>query len=159
MPPSPSRAAGWPAPHDSVYFQHIDFLARQCGLIGGESTISITTPDRDGAILATLSTLAGTVTARSSENVQEVRISISRQESDEEWAYDATRRIYRWMTGPTGQWLSTRLAGETWSAPSTAYTLPAERDLPNGNYVIYGYLVTTSGARSEQIRRTFTIAR
>lgn len=160
MPPT-GAPAGWPAPVGSPFNVHTEFLRRHCGLPGStaSSSLSITFPVRESVIASSLASIAGTVSLAQREVIREVRIAIRRQESDEEWAYDATRRIYRWMTGPTGQWLSTRLAGETWSAPSTAYTLPAERDLPNGSYVIYAYLVTTSGARSEQIRRTFTIAR
>lgn len=155
---------GWPAPADSPFSTDMQFLVGHCNLRGrAASTVRIDEPDRDAAVRAELTSITGTVSVapeRPAETITEVRISLGRQESDEEWAYDAARRTYRWMTGPTGQWLSTRFDGTSWwSAPSAAYTLPGGSDLPDGNYVVHAVLLTGSGARSEQARRTFTIRR
>lgn len=83
-----------------------------------------------------------------------VKISIAKQESDEEWAYDAARRTYRWITGPTGQWLSTVSSGTTWTAPGTGYRLPGGTDLPPGKYVIYAVILKGNGL---QVHHNFTI--
>lgn len=154
---------GWPGAADSPFSTDMQFLAGHCNLGGrAASTVRIDEPDRDAAVRAALASITGAVSVAPespAETITEVRISLGRQESEEEWAYDAGRRTYRWMTGPTGQWLSTRFDGTSWSAPSAAYTLPSGSDLPDGNYVVHAVLLTGSGARSEQVRRTFTIRR
>lgn len=157
--PQGGTPVGWPAPAGSPFSTDMQFLVGHCNLGGrAASTVRI---DEPAAALAGLTSITGTVSVpgSSAEGIAEVRISLGRQDSDDEWAYDAARRTYRWMTGPTGQWLSTRFDGTSWSAPSAAYTLPGGSDLPDGNYVVHAVLLTASGARSEQARRTFTIRR
>lgn len=159
MPQGEPRA-GWPARADSPFLHDIQFLMGHCNLRGrAASTVRIDEPDRDAAVRAELTSITGSVSAVPAETIAEVRISLGRQGSDEEWAYDAARRTYRWMTGPTGQWLSARFDGTSWAAPSAAYTLPGGSDLRDGDYVVHAVLLTRSGAWSEQARRTFTIRR
>lgn len=128
-------------------------------------TVQITYP-ADRAVLRGLSSITGTATGP----VNYVGISIIKNDSDEEWILDRRTGlrlpVYRWGTGPTGQWLNTTLNrgilpnNWTWSAPSGEYYLPnGSVNLPDGDYWIYAYAKTADGRRSQQVRRKFTIRR
>lgn len=93
--------------------------------------VTITLPGNN-AILTSLSSVSGTAPKNTL-----VKISIVKKDSDDEWAYDEKSGTYRWIGGPTGQWLSTISNGTTWTAPGAGYSLPTGTDLPPGKYIIY----------------------
>jgi len=122
----------------------------------GQVTIAITSP-ADRAVIrpGQLTSITGTVSGAGFG--PNVRIAISKHETDIEWAKDA-RGTYRWLSGPTGQWLGTvGFRGTRWTAPSSGWTLPSGSNLPNGKYVITAIIQNQRGGR--QFTSTFTVRR
>lgn len=121
---------------------------------GQKIRIDFSSPSKSNVVLRELTSIAGTV---SGKGVASVKIAIVKNESDDEWAYDTASSTYRWMTGPTGQWLATTLTGNSWSASSN---LPSGSNLPNGDYVIYALAFDTADrGLGFQVTRKFTIRR
>lgn len=114
----------------------------------------------DGSTIkpAEFTAIRGTVDGRGSR-VLRVKVSLGKHESDEEWARPAPGRPFRWVTGPTGQWLPTVLSGSNWSAPNTAYRLPRDTNLPDGAYVIYAIADAQQSEPSKQARVVFKVSR
>lgn len=97
-----------------------------------------------------LTFIAGTVEGT---NVKEVRISIRRVGTNEEWS--AKKKGGSFVKGPTGKWLKTRLDGNSWYAPTIKYSLPTFADLlPAGademRYIIYAVATDRAGRKSEE---------
>jgi hypothetical protein len=110
--------------------------------------ISFTLKNR--ATVSDLSALGGAVTDK---NVARIGIFIGKAESDEEWDGKG-----RWVTGPTGRWLTTSLRSDrTWTP---AFALPDGGRLPNGAYNIIAVGFDGSGrAMTAQYRLTVNVSR
>lgn len=126
-------------------------------------TVTITFPaDGSGMRAISFTGIRGTFTTPAGCRNTRVKVALGKQESDEEWARDGGG-TYRWMTGPTGQWLPTGASGGRWSAPTAAYRLPSGPNLPIGAYVVYAYAEgdpapqTSDRCKSEQVLVVFKI--
>lgn len=130
------------------------------GILASEAmaqvTITVSSPANRAVIRPReLTSIAGTVSGGAP--TANVKIAISRHGSDLEWAKD-DRGNYRWLHGPTGQWLGTLSSrGTRWSAPSARWTLPSGSDLPDGKYVITTMIESHRGG--QQFRSNFTVKR
>jgi hypothetical protein len=125
--------------------------------------VAITFPANGSSMRAIAFTgIRGTFTVPPGCRNVRVKVSLGKQESDEEWAQDSGG-TYKWVTGPTGQWLPTGASAGRWSAPTAAYRLPSGANLPVGSYVIYAYAEgeaipqTSDQCKSKQERIAFKI--
>jgi hypothetical protein len=144
---------------------------RSKDMVLAEPTVTISFPANGSSIRASeFTSIRGTFTTPAGCRRMKVKVSLGKNESDEEWACCDTRPgvpagTYKWVTGPTGQWLTTNNRS-SWTAPpgTGGYTLPSGDKLPDGAYVIYAYAEgeavpqTTDQCKSKQERILFKVA-
>jgi hypothetical protein len=119
-------------------------------IFADEAHAQVTFTLRDNQTVADLSSLGGTIVSR---RVAAVDVFIGRAESDEEW----DGMMNRWVTGPTGRWLRTRVRDGRWEPD---FILPRGDKLPNARYNLIA-LGRDRGGRAvgEQIRITVEVRR